>query len=45
LEIWSDRAALDAHMAHSHTQRFLQVVPGLLAGEPVLDIHDVSDAR
>jgi quinol monooxygenase YgiN len=45
LEIWTDRAALDAHMAHSHTHRFLQVVPGLLAGEPVLDVHEVPDAR
>src|SRR3954463_8849353 len=45
LEILDDRAALDAHMAHSHTQRSLRVVPGLLAGELVLDVHEVPDAR
>jgi quinol monooxygenase YgiN len=44
LEIWADRAALDAHLAHDHTQAFLAVVPGLVAGEPAMATYDVPDA-
>jgi quinol monooxygenase YgiN len=36
LEIWADRAAPNAHMAHDHTLVFLDVVPGLVAGEPAM---------
>ena len=28
IEIWADRAALDAHMDHDHTAEFLRVAPG-----------------
>ena len=41
IEIWADRDALDAHMGHDHTQAFLAVAPGLVAGEPVMSFHDV----
>jgi quinol monooxygenase YgiN len=41
LEIWQDRHALDAHMAHDHTAAFLAVAPGLVVGEPEMSFHDV----
>jgi quinol monooxygenase YgiN len=41
--VWADRAALDAHMAHDHTQQFLVVAPGLVAAEPVMSFPDVPD--
>ncbi len=41
VEVWADRAALDAHMDHEHTRGFLAAVPGLLAGEPQMAFHDV----
>jgi quinol monooxygenase YgiN len=41
IEIWADRAALDEHMGHDHTARFLAVAPGLVAGEPVMSFYDV----
>lgn len=36
VELWSDRAALEAHMSHEHTQRFLARLDGVLAGTPVM---------
>ncbi len=44
VEVWRDRAALDAHMGHDHTQAFLQVTPDLVAGQPVMTFHEVADA-
>jgi quinol monooxygenase YgiN len=44
VEVWRDRAALDAHLGHDHAQAFLQVAPGLVAGEPVMAFHEVDDA-
>ena len=44
IEIWADRAALDEHMTHAHTEDFLRVAPGLVAGEPVMSFHDVPTA-
>jgi quinol monooxygenase YgiN len=43
IEAWVDRAALDAHLEHDHTRRFLQVVPGLVAGDPTMAFHEVPD--
>jgi len=43
IELWADRAALDEHMGHAHTEEFLRVAPGLVAGEPVMSFHDVPD--
>jgi quinol monooxygenase YgiN len=43
IEIWRDQAALDAHMDHDHTHRFLAVAPGLLAAEPTMTFHSVPD--
>jgi len=36
LELWRDQAALDAHMNHEHTRRFLSSLDGLFDGEPVM---------
>lgn len=44
IEIWADRAALDEHMAHDHTQVFLRVAPGLVAGQPVMSFYDVPES-
>ena len=41
VEIWADRASLDAHMTHDHTQQFLRVAPGLVADEPVMSFFEV----
>ncbi|MGY2002549.1 putative quinol monooxygenase [Blastococcus sp. SYSU DS1024] len=41
VEIWTDRAALDRHMAHEHTRDFLRRVPELVTGEPEMTFHDV----
>jgi quinol monooxygenase YgiN len=43
IEIWADRAALDDHMTHPHTQEFLRVAPGLVAGEPAMSFYDVPE--
>ena len=43
VEVWRDQAALDAHMTHDHTQRFMSAVGGLLAGEPSMSFHTVPD--
>jgi quinol monooxygenase YgiN len=43
IEIWADRAALDEHMAHGHTEAFLRVAPGLVLGDPVMSSFDVRD--
>ena len=43
IEVWADRAALDAHMSHDHTEEFLRVAPALVAGEPVMSFYDVPD--
>lgn len=44
VEVWRDQAALDAHMAHPHTQDFLAEVGGLLDGTPRMAFHHVPDA-
>jgi quinol monooxygenase YgiN len=36
VEVWRDQAALDAHMDHDHTQRFMADVPDLVAGVPTM---------
>jgi quinol monooxygenase YgiN len=36
VEVWHDQAALDAHMAQGHTRSFIQNVPELVVGTPVL---------
>jgi quinol monooxygenase YgiN len=36
VELWRDRAALEAHMSHAHTQRFLAALDGVLDGAPVM---------
>lgn len=43
LEVWRDQAALDAHMAHPHTQDFLARVGGLLDGTPEMAFHQVPN--
>jgi quinol monooxygenase YgiN len=45
IEVWADRTALDEHMTHGHTKRFLEVAPRLVSGEPVMSFHDVPDVR
>lgn len=36
VELWQDRTALEAHMGHEHTRRFLGSLDGLLDGTPVM---------
>ena len=41
VEVWADRTALDQHMGHAHTEHFLAIVPDLVAGQPMMDVHEV----
>ena len=41
-EVWRDRAALEAHLSHEHTQRFLRDVAGLLEGEPTMSLFEAT---
>lgn len=43
IEVWADRAALEEHMGHAHTEQFMKAAPGLVAGEPVMSFYDVPD--
>lgn len=43
IEVWADRASLDEHMTHRHTQDFLRVAPGLVAAEPVMSFYEVPE--
>jgi quinol monooxygenase YgiN len=43
VEVWRDQAALDAHMAHPHTQDFLARTAGLLDGTPDMAFHQVPN--
>lgn len=36
IELWRDREALEAHLGHEHTRRFLAALDGLIAGAPVM---------
>ena len=44
LEIWRDREALNAHLAHPHTRQFLTRVPGLIDGTPAMAFHEVPES-
>lgn len=41
VELWRDQAALDAHMNHEHTRRFLSGLDGLLDEEPVMNQTEI----
>jgi quinol monooxygenase YgiN len=43
VEMWRDRAALDAHMEHAHTREFLAAAGELLDGTPAMSFHEVPD--
>lgn len=43
IEVWRNQEALDAHMTHDHTRRFIATVGGLIAGEPSMSFHTVPD--
>jgi quinol monooxygenase YgiN len=36
VELWRDQAALEAHMGHDHTVRFLAALDGLIDGDPLM---------
>jgi len=38
VEIWHSEEALDAHMHHEHTIRFLDAVSGLTDGDPQMQL-------
>ena len=43
VEVWDSQDVLDAHMGHPHTQDFLAQAPALVASEPTMTIHRVTD--
>lgn len=44
VEVWRDQEALDAHIAHEHTQEFLRRTADLLDGTPTMAFHQVVAA-
>jgi quinol monooxygenase YgiN len=42
VEIWRDQAALDAHMNHSHTQKFLTGLDGVFAEAPIMTQTEIK---
>ena len=42
VEVWTDRAALEAHLGHDHTDAFLAAVDGLVAGAPRMQFFDAA---
>jgi quinol monooxygenase YgiN len=45
VEVWRDQAALDAHMSHDHTHAFIETVPALVGGEPVMHFYNAEPAQ
>lgn len=45
VEIWADQSALDEHMTHPHTEEFIRVAPGLVAGKPAMSFYEVPSER
>ncbi|OIJ68409.1 putative quinol monooxygenase [Streptomyces mangrovisoli] len=41
-EVWADRAALDAHLAHPRTSTFLTRVDGLTEAVPEATLHTTT---
>lgn len=44
LEVWRDQRALDAHLAHDHTTVFMNQLPDLIDGDPVVSVLHVQHA-
>ncbi|WP_427118271.1 putative quinol monooxygenase [Pseudarthrobacter scleromae] len=44
VEIWHSQDALDAHLHHEHTRRFLDAVSGLTDGEPHMQLLKAEPA-
>jgi quinol monooxygenase YgiN len=44
VEVWRDQTALDTHMSHAHTEAFLQTVPALVAGPPVMHFFNAEES-
>lgn len=44
VEMWLSKAALDAHMQHRHTRRFLDAVSGLTDGAPQMRLLEAEPA-
>lgn len=42
VEKWESRAHLDAHMASANVQELLKALPGKVAAEPVITVHEVA---
>ncbi|MEO9222183.1 MAG: putative quinol monooxygenase [Mycobacteriaceae bacterium] len=42
VEQWESKAHLDAHMGGDNVQALLGALPGKVAAEPVITVHDVS---
>ena len=45
VEEWRDRAALDAHIAQPHLQRFASRLLELVSGTPEVAIHEVAETK
>jgi quinol monooxygenase YgiN len=42
VELWRDGAALEAHLDHDHTARFLAAVPQLVVGTPTMRFFEAE---
>jgi quinol monooxygenase YgiN len=44
-EEWADQAAIEGHSASSHFKAFMDKMPPLIADQPILQIHTVSNTE
>ena len=42
VEEWADREALEVHLKTDHIRAFMAALPGLVAGQPRLLMHEIS---
>lgn len=45
VEQWESKAHLDAHMGTAAVQELLGALPGKVAAEPVITVHEVSASK
>jgi quinol monooxygenase YgiN len=44
-EEWADQEAIERHSATSHFKAFMDNIPALIAGQPILQIHTISNTE
>jgi len=42
IEEWEDQAAVDEHFTKPHVATLMAALPGLVASEPVIEVHEIA---